>query len=190
MKKRVFHILICVCVSASLFTACKSSRTAVAPPQPKEARHLSSKLQVTIPGGGGSLTAGGTMRLKEGERVQISLLMPLIRSEIARIEITPNDALLIDRMNKRYARISRMELEAVLPPNANYSTLERLLFEASQPNGRAELNGKELGIPLLENTRVKLYEFSSAPFLLNESEISDKYTPVPLPVLLKMLTEL
>lgn len=189
MKKWI-QPLTYVCLAVLLLAACKSSRTVTAPPALKEARYLSSKLQVTIPGGGGSMTAGGTMRLKEGARVQISVLMPIIRTEIARIEITPDDVLLIDRMNKRYVRASREELREALPANANYAALEKLLFAASLPNGRAEMSGKELGIPLLENTRVKLYDFSSDPFVLNGSEVSEKYSQVPLPVLLKMLTEL
>lgn len=188
--KKLIRTIGCVCLLVLLLAACKSSRTALTKPSLKETRYLSSKLQVTIPGGGGSMTAGGTMKLKEGERVQISVLMPIIRSEIARIEITPDDVLLIDRMNKRYVRASRRELEKILPRDANYAALEKLLFAASLPNGRADMSGKELGIPLLENTRVKLYDFSTEPFVLNGSEVSDKYTQVPLPVLLKMLSEL
>ena len=184
--KKMIQTLSYVCLAVLLLAACKSSRTVTAPPALKEARYLSSKLQVTIPGGGGSMTAGGTMKLKEGARVQISVLMPIIRTEIARIEITPDDVLLIDR----YVRASREELREALPANANYAALEKLLFAASLPNGRAEMSGKELGIPLLENTRVKLYDFSSDPFVLNGSEVSEKYSQVPLPVLLKMLTEL
>ncbi|MEG1562584.1 MAG: DUF4292 domain-containing protein [Bacteroides sp.] len=187
---KLLRIVGCACLITLLLSACKSSRTVVTTPIPQQVRYLTSKLQVTIPGGGGSLTAGGTMKLKEGERVQISVLMPLIRTEIARLEITPHEVLLIDRMNKRYVRASREELKDVLPEEANYGTLEKLLFAAALPNGRKELNGKELGIPLLENTRVKLYDFATDPVAMTPTNVSDVYTPVPLPVLLKMLSDL
>lgn len=188
--KKLNLIIGCVCLTALLLTGCKSSRTVVAPSAPKEARYLSSKLQVTIPGGGGSMTATGTMKLKEGERVQISVLMPIIRTEIARLELTPNDVLLIDRMNKRYVRATRQELKEVLPKDADFEKLEKLLFSASLPNGRKDLSGKEMGVPLLENTRLKLYDFASDPFVMTPSEVSAKYTQVPLPVLLNMLMDL
>lgn len=188
--KKLIRIISCVCLAVVLLTACKSSRTVVTTPTLKEGRYLSSKLQVTIPGGGGSMTAGGTMKLKEGERVQISILMPLIRTEIARLEVTPDEILLIDRMNKRYVRATREELKEVLPDDVKFSKLEKLLFAASQPNGKKEMDGKELGIPLLENTRLKLYEFTSEPFPVTPTPVSDKYTQVPLPVLLNMLMDL
>lgn len=188
--KKLIQIIGCICLTVLLLTACKSSRTVVKPELPKEARYLSSKLQVMIPGGGGSLTANGTMKLKEGERVQISVLIPIIRSEIARLELTPNEVLLIDRMNKRYVRATRQELKEALPANVNYAMLEKILFDASKPNGRREVSGKELGVPLLENTKVKLYDFATEPFILTPTEVSDKYTQVPLPVLLNMLNDL
>lgn len=189
MKKRI-RILSYICLAALLLVGCKSTRTVVTTPTPKEARYLSSKLQVTIPGGGGSMTANGTMKLKEGERVQISVLLPIIRTEVARLELTPKDVLLIDRMNKRYVRATRNELKEVLPKGADFEKLEKLLFGASLPNGRKDVSGKEMGIPLLENTQLKLFDFTSDPFVMTPTEVSIKYTQVPLPVLLNMLMDL
>ena len=188
--KKLIRIIASVCLAVLLLTACKSTRTVTTTMPPKVARYLSSKLQVAIPYSGGAITATGTMKLKEGERVQISILMPIIRTEIARIELTPNEILIIDRTNRRYVRASRKELEEILPVEASYEALEKMLFSASLPQGKKELDGKQLGIPLLENTKVKLYGFSSNPLLLMGTEISDKYTEVPLPVLLKMLNKL
>ena len=61
-----------------------------------EPRYLSSKVQLTIPNKGGTVTVNGTMKLVSGERMQLSFLMPILRSEIARLEITPNDVLVVD----------------------------------------------------------------------------------------------
>lgn len=190
MMKKQIRFVGYICLTIVLLTGCKSPRVVTAPVAPVETRYLSSKLQLTIPGGGGSMTAGGTMKVKSGDRVQISVLMPIIRTEIARLEITPKDILLIDRMNKRYVRASREELKDVLPDKAQYSMLEKLLFNAALPNGKREMSGTELGIPLLENTKVKLYDFSDVAFEMIPTAVSDKYTQVPLPELLNMLMEL
>lgn len=179
-----------VCLLVLLLSACTTKRAVVKSVVPQEGRYLSSKLQVNIPGGGGSMTAGGTMKMHEGDRVQISVLMPIFRNEIARLEVTPDEVLLVDRMNKRYVRASLKELKGILPKEVNYSALEKLLFAASLPNGRKEVGGQELGVPLLENTQVKFYDFSSEKFTMTPTEVSDKYTQVPLAVLLKMLIEL
>ena len=57
------------------------------------------------------MSVGGTMKMKSHERVQISLLMPIIRTEVARIEVTPSELLFVDRMNKRFVRATKNELK-------------------------------------------------------------------------------
>ena len=110
--------------------------------------------------------------------------------EAYRLEITPDEILLVDRMNKRYVRASRSELNDILPKEARFSKLEKLLLDASLPEGKSELSGKELGIPSLEKAKVRLYDFSSKEFVMTPTEISDRYTQVPLTELLNMLTKL
>ena len=185
--RNVFYLLLLVVMLAG----CKSTKNITSSVPVAEPCYLSSKLQWTIPtGSDGSITTGGTMKMKGGERVQLSILMPILRTEIARLEITPDEVLLIDRMNKRYVRASRKELDDILPKDARFSKLEKLLLSASRPEGKAELSGKELGIPSLERAKVRLYDFSSKEFAMTPTEISDRYTQVPLEELLNMLTKL
>ena len=63
------------------------------------------------------MSVGGTMKMKTHERVQISLLMPILRTEVARVEVTPDGVLLVDRMNKRFVRATKDELKGMLPKN-------------------------------------------------------------------------
>ena len=185
--RNVFYLLLLVVMLAG----CKSTKNITSSVPVAEPCYLSSKLQLTIPSGSdGSITTGGTMKMKGGERVQLSILMPILRTEIARLEITPDEVLLIDRMNKRYVRVSRKELDDILPKDARFSKLEKLLLSASRPEGKAELSGKELGILSLERAKVRLYDFSSKEFAMTPTEISDRYTQVPLEELLNMLTKL
>ena len=95
--KRIVYLLLVVVVLAG----CKSSKRLVtSETKAHVSSYLASKLQLTIPDKkGGSLSVGGTMRMKTHERVQISLLMPILRTEVARIEVTPEEVLLVDRKN-------------------------------------------------------------------------------------------
>ena len=119
-----------------------------------------------------------------------SKLMPVFRSEVMRMEVTPDEVLLIDRMNKRYVRATRDELKELLPENADFDRLEKLLFKASLPGEKKELTGRELGIPSLEKAKVRLSDFSTAEFELIPTEVSSRYTQVALEDLLKMLMKL
>lgn len=162
MKRIAYFLLIAV-----VLVGCKSSKRLTATKVPEvtasEAAipsYLASRLQLTIPGKGGSMSVGGTMKMKSRERVQISLLMPILRTELARIEVTPTEVLFVDRMNKRFVRATKNELKEILSKNVEFSQLEKLLTDASKPGGKTELSGKDLGIPKLEKAKVQLYDFS------------------------------
>ena len=155
-----------------------------------EPRYLSSKVQLTIPNKGGSITVNGTMKLVSGERMQLSFLMPIIRSEIARLEITPDDVLVIDRMGKRYVQASRKELKDILPKKADFAHLEKMLFDASKPRGKTSLTGKELGIPSLEKGKIVLSDFSNKEISLTPTQVSSRYAKVEWTELLEMLAKL
>lgn len=193
LLNRIAYLLLVVVILAG----CKSSKhlstttTEKTEKKVETSSYLASRLQLTIPSKkGGSMTVGGTMKLKTHERVQFSLLMPILRTEVARIEVTPDEVLLVDRMNKRYVRATKAELKNVLPKNADFSRLEKMLTNASQPGGKKELTGKELGFPSLEKAKIQLYEFSDKEFSMTPTELTAKYRQVPLEVLVKMLVAL
>lgn len=186
--KRIAYLLLILVVLAG----CKSSKhLATSETKAPATSYLASKLQLTIPSKkGGSMSVGGTMKMKSHERVQISLLMPIFRTEVARIEVTPDGVLLVDRMNKRFVRATRDELKNILPKNADFARLEKILTNASLPGGKSELTGKELGFPTLEKAKVQLYEFSTKEFSMTPTELTAKYRQVPLEQLVKMLMAL
>ena len=62
--------------------------------------------------------------------------MPILRTEIARIDLTPDEILLVDRMGRRYVQASRKELKSMLPKKATFARLEKLLYEAARPGAK------------------------------------------------------
>lgn len=176
-----FYLLMAVALSG-----CKTTRQAGSSLS-KDGGYLSSKVLLTIPNKDAILTVNGTMKLKSGERMQISFLMPILRSEVARMEVTPDEILLVDRMGKRYVQTTRKELKNVLPKKANFEYLEKLLYAASRPNGKKVLAAKELGIPSMEKGKIELSNFSTKEFLMSPTELSAKYKRVELSELLEML---
>ena len=184
--KRIIYLLLLVVV---VLAGCKSSKHLATSAKAPTSSYLASKLQLTIPGKKGSMSVGGTMKMKTHERVQISLLMPILRTEVARIEVTPDEVLLVDRMNKRFVRATKAELKNVLSKNVEFSRLEKILMDASLPGGKTELTGKDIGIPSLEKAKVQLYEFSTQEFSITP-ELTSKYNQIPLEELVKMLVAL
>ena len=168
MKRIAYFLLIAV-----VLVGCKSSKRLTATKVPEvtasEAAipsYLASRLQLTIPGKGGSMSVGGT------------------------IEVTPTEVLFVDRMNKRFVRATKNELKEILSKNVEFSQLEKLLTDASKPGGKTELSGKDLGIPKLEKAKVQLYDFSTKELSITPTEVTSRYRQVSLEELMKMLVAL
>ncbi|WP_276869084.1 DUF4292 domain-containing protein [Bacteroides heparinolyticus] len=173
---------------AVALVGCKTSR--MAHMGVENTGYLSSKVQLTVPHKDAVLTVNGTMKLKEGERMQLSFLMPILRTEVARMEVTPDDILLVDRMGKRYVQATRKELKRILPKKADFARLEKLLYAASKPDGKKTLTGKELGIPSLAKGKLVFSDFSNKGFTMSPTQLSQKYREVAWEELLEMLMDL
>ena len=182
---RIFSLLLLLAIA---LTGCKTSR--MAGTSIRNTGYLSSKVQLTIPHRNSVVTVNGTMKLKDGECMQLSFLMPILRTEVARMEVTPEEILLVDRMGKRYVQITRRELRRVLPKKADFTRLEKFLHAASKPHGKRTLTGKELGIPSLEKGKIELSDFSDKEFTLTPTLLSQRYMEVSLQELLEMLMDL
>ncbi|MDR0939312.1 MAG: DUF4292 domain-containing protein [Mediterranea sp.] len=177
MKRATYLILLL----ALTLTGCRSSKHLLAPEAETTPHYLSSRLQLTLPRKqGGGMSVNGTMKMKSGECVQVSLLMPILRTEVARIEATPHQVLLVDRMGKRYVRASREELRQMFPRNAEFAQLQKLLEDAAKPDGKRELSGTDLGIPALEGSKVILYDFSTKELSIPLTQLSAQYKQVAL----------
>lgn len=178
----------CLLALLVLLAGCRSSRQAEG--TSLRQTYLSSKVKLTIPNKGGTMTVNGTMRLKSGERMQLSLLMPILRTEVVRLDVTPDEVILIDRMGKRYVQATRKELKPFLPRKFDFAHLEKLLYAASLPGGKSALTAGELGLAGLDKARIELYGFSDKEFELTPTQVSSKYNRVELPELIELLSKM
>lgn len=84
----------------------------------------------------------GTLRIKRGEVIQISLT-PFLGIEVGRAEISPEGLLVIDRMNKRYVQVNFEELQARTHVNLSYPVLEALFLNEMFLPGKEKLTMRD-----------------------------------------------
>lgn len=186
---RAFRLVLMLAALLVCLAGCKTSRRGELGFS-KESTCLSSKVKLTVPSKQSVLTVNGTLKLVRGERMQISFLMPILRTEVARIEVTPDDLLLVDRMGKRYVHATRKELKDVLPRKATFAHLEKLLFAAATPEGKTVITAEQLGIPSIEGGKIEFSDFSTRPIELTPTTLSSKYQEVEWYELLHLLMSL
>ncbi|MDR1004082.1 MAG: DUF4292 domain-containing protein [Prevotellaceae bacterium] len=152
-----------------------------------DARYLSAKVKLILPDKDGDTAVSGSLRLIAGECIQLSLLVPMVRSEAVRIELTPEYVLVIDRMDRCYIRIAPQTLNAKLPDGYDYYRLEQRLHQASLKK-KATFTARELGLLTPVKGRVTLSGFSNRTFTRRPPQLSSRYTQVSWKELVEMLS--
>lgn len=104
---------------------------------------LSSKMKFTLNVGGQHTTVGGSLRIKRGDVIQLSIV-PLLGIEVARVEISPDSVLIVDRMNKQYVSVSLQELPLLAGAEVDYHTLQSLFLNDYFLPGHQQLEASDL----------------------------------------------
>ena len=102
---------------------------------------LTAKMALSVDLGKGTTKVNGTLRIKKGEVIQMSIA-PFLGIEVARAEISPDGILVIDRMNKRYVEVSFAEVEALGKANLDFYTLQALFLNELFLPGKGELTAR------------------------------------------------
>ena len=205
---RIIHIVAGV-VMVALMTACSSTRSlkkaeSIVGMDETEFvesvisnaggwKALTAKMSLSIDlEGKGATKVNGTLRIKKGEVIQMSVA-PFLGIEVARAEISPDGILVIDRMNKRYVEVSFAEVKALAHADLDFHTLQALFLNELFLPGKGDLAardassfkiGQEAEGVLLSVKKAKRFSYqflTEAPeALLKESLIGLNGTPYVL----------
>lgn len=150
--------------------------------------NFTAKIRATVKVDGQDISTSGTLRMRLGEVIQISLLDPILAiTEVARMEISPTATLLIDRYNKRYVIMTYDDLNAMAHQNLSYNTIEYHFWQQALrtdtdelqftiPTGSKTVN---LNLRLSGKNNNRKWDAHTIP--------SDKYQQVAPEVLLRQL---
>ena len=104
---------------------------------------LTAKMSLSVDlEGKGATKVSGTLRIKKGEVIQMSIA-PLLGIEVARAEISPDGILVIDRMNKRYVEVSFAEVKALAKADLDFHTLQSLFLNELFLPGKDDLTPRD-----------------------------------------------
>ena len=104
---------------------------------------LTAKMSLSLDWEGrGETKVSGTLRIKKGEVVQLSIA-PLLGIEVARAEISPDGILVIARMNKRYVEVSFAEVKALAKADLDFHTLQALFLNELFLPGKGDLTARD-----------------------------------------------
>ena len=151
---------------------------------------LTAKVSMSVDlNGKGATKVNGTLRIKKGEVVQLSVA-PLLGIEVARAEISPDGVLVIDRVNKRYVQVSFAEVKALANVELDFHALQALFLNEVFLPGKENVTARDVSAFRMERVpegveldvkRAKRFSYrflTEAPEgWLKESRIGLKNTP-------------
>ena len=85
------------------------------------------------------ITVDAQLRILKDEMIQLSLRIPILGTEAARINISPDKILIVDRMNKMYFTESMENLKKHLPFDFDYYSLQSLFTNRLFIAGKQEV---------------------------------------------------
>lgn len=91
-------------------------------------RNLVSDLSFTLNNGRKDITVPGILHMRRDEVIRLQLLIPIIRSEVGRIEFTKDYVLFIDRVHKQYVRASYSDVAFLRDNGINFYSLQSLFW--------------------------------------------------------------
>lgn len=152
-------------------------------------KNLVSDLSFTLNTGSRNISVPGILHMRRDEVIRIQLLIPLIRSEVGRIEFTKDYVLFIDRMHKQYVKASYNDVSFLKDNGINFYSLQALFWNqlfipGQQRVGESQLSmfsvdlaavqANNVPVTLLDGKMAYKWLAESASGLINMAEA--KYT--------------
>lgn len=101
----------------------------------QKAEALTARIKMELRGGGKDMGLSGTLRMKRGEVIRLSLTM--LGFEVGRIEFTPREVLIVDRVNTQFVRADYSDVSFLRNAALDFYTLEALFWnELFTPGNR------------------------------------------------------
>ena len=92
------------------------------------AKNLVSSITFNVQSGDKDITVPGSIHMRKDEVIRIQLFIPLLGTEVARLEFTPDYALIVDRIHKEYVKGDYNQLDFLKQNGINFYSLQSLFW--------------------------------------------------------------
>lgn len=189
MKNRliVFHIPLFAFLLLFLMASCRSTKggtkgkkdptqptTTVTTPSIPAGTNFTSKVRVTLVQDGKDITTNGNLRMRYGDVIQLTLVDPVLGiAEVGRMELSPDNILIIDRLNKRYVSTTYEDFTALKSKGIAFDAIQEFFWKEAQ-------RGDQFSYTIPAKRSIKLdMKLSGKGSNANweaHTKVSDKYT--------------
>lgn len=108
------------------------------------AKNIVGKMMLTVKAGSKEISAPGSLSMRYNEVIRIQAFIPLLGSEVGRIEFTPDYVLVVDRMHKEYIKADYNAVDFLKNNGLNFYSLQALFWNQLFLPGKQKLEDAQL----------------------------------------------
>lgn len=108
-------------------------------------KNITGRMSFNLQAGGKDITVPGAIRMRKDEVIRLQLFIPILGSEIGRIEFTPDYVLIIDRMHKEYIKAGYGEVSFLSQNGISFYSLQSLFWNQLFLPGHKSVSESSLG---------------------------------------------
>lgn len=119
-------------------------------------QNIVGKMSLNVQMGSKDITVPGSLHMRYGEVIRIQAFIPLLGSEVGRIEFTPDYVLVIDRMHKEYIKEDYNKVDFLKNNGLNFYSLQALFWNQLFVPGTksiSEANLMDFGVTEVGNSK-------------------------------------
>ena len=108
------------------------------------AQNVVSDMTFNIKMDGKDLTVPGSIHMRRDEVIRLQLFIPLLGTEVGRIEFSPDRVLIIDRMHKEYLEGDYTQLDFLEKNGLNFYSIQALFWNQLLMPGAKDVSEKDI----------------------------------------------
>lgn len=121
------------------------------------AQNIVGDASVTLKLGDKDITVPGSVHMRRDKVIRIQLFIPLLGTEVGRLEFTPNYVLVVDRMNKQYIKDDYNQLDFLRDNGISFYSLQSLFWNQLIAPGKQSVNVTDASLFSVDMTGTAAY---------------------------------
>lgn len=106
--------------------------------------NIVASMSFSLKTGSKNLSAPGTLRMRKDQVIRMQVNVPILGSEVGRIDFTPDYVMLVDRLHKEYIKTSYAELSFLRDNGIDFYALQSLFWNQLHVPGKKAVTAKDL----------------------------------------------
>lgn len=91
-------------------------------------KNITGNMSFNLQMGDKDITVPGALRMRKDEVIRIQLFIPILGTEVGRLEFTPNYVLIVDRLHKEYIKADYNQVDFLKKQGVNFYSLQALFW--------------------------------------------------------------